>query len=261
MFIDSHCHLDFFKKQELSKIISDNILHNVGHIVIPTINFTNFNKVINIAKYYNYSYTIGIHPLFINQYKTFNFLKFKNFLVNHKDDNHFVGIGEIGLDFSKKNNVDINLQEYIFLEQIKVAKNLNFPLIIHAVKSYDRVLKYLRKINFSHGGIIHSFHGSYQQAMNFIQLGFFLGVSGTITYKNANKIKTNISLIDNKYLVLETDSPFIPPSWLFNQKNEPKEIVNIAKALSNIKNITLCEIEKTTTFNILKALPRLSKLI
>lgn len=256
MLIDTHCHLDHYDENELPDLFL--LMANISQITLPAVNFSNFYKVINISRFYNCFYALGIHPFYAQE---FDILVLRKFINKAIQDPKFIGLGEIGLDFSKKNNIDIDIQKKVLINQLEIAQEFGLPVLIHSVKSHDTIFKILKSINYVNGGIIHAFHGSRQQADNFISLGFFIGVGGSITYLKYRKIRECISSLHISHLVLETDSPFMPPLWLANKRNHPKEITGIAKELADLKQLPLNKIESITTSNAMKALPKISRFI
>lgn len=264
-FIDTHCHLDDL----IFKNISDRIYQRaqffgVKVIIVPSTNIASFNKIKNLAHNNDgVFYSLGIHPLNVtpNTHSDLDFL-YKS-VTNVINDNKFVGIGEIGLDFRKiYDNRNIYLQKEFFVKQLSIAEEFSLPIIIHSVKSQDTILDFLKKRHNS-GGIIHSYSGSYQQANRFIDLGFLLGFGGSVTYERNTRVRYNASSLPLESMVLETDSPYMLPSWLNNDKgifNSPCEIASIALALSNLRNCSIDEIASVTTKNIVNLIPKLNYL-
>ncbi|MBW0454390.1 MAG: TatD family hydrolase [Candidatus Kinetoplastibacterium crithidii] len=263
--VDTHCHLDDYRFDKYrSLIIQEACNKGIKKIIIPSISVNNFEKVSNLAINQGLFYTLGIHPMSINQGSVNNDLlvlynyvkKSKNFHAN------FVGIGEIGLDFYDPMNDDcIDLQKKIFIEQLHIAEEFSLPVILHARKSHDVMLKILRSRKKISGGIVHAFNGSYQQALCFIKLGFLLGIGSSITYKKSSKIRKNALDISLENLVLETDSPYMEPFWKSSYDwgiSSPCELFKIAIELSNIKNCSVDQVIRYTTENILRIIPQMA---
>ncbi|AFZ83620.1 TatD DNase family protein [Candidatus Kinetoplastibacterium blastocrithidii TCC012E] len=253
-FIDTHCHLDDTSFGNFaSNIYQKARLSGVEVVINPSRNINGFNKIKTLSNSNNgIFYSFGIHPLDIS----LNFRSDLDFLYKSVtdviDDKKFIGIGEIGLDFRNiYDNTNIYVQKECFIRQLLIAEEFSLPLIIHSVKSHDIVLSFLRKRHNS-GGIIHSFSGSYQQAHSFIDLGFLLGFGGAITYKRNMKVRYNASALPLDSIVLETDSPYMLPSWLNRDKgvlNSPCELISIAFTLAKLRNCSLGEIANITTKN------------
>ena len=144
-----------------------------------------------------------------------------------------VAIGECGLD--GKVGIPEWQQETMFIGQVELAKNHNLPLVLHGHRAQNRLLQLLKRHKFMGGGILHAFSGSYQQAMQFVELGFYIGIGGVITYPRANKTRKAISQLDLDFMVLETDAPDMPINGLQGFANHPKNLALILHCLSELK--------------------------
>lgn len=244
MMIDTHAHINF---EELSSNI-ETILHNaqkkgVEKIIAIGVDLESSIKAIELAKTYSNIYaTVGIHPGYVDDS---NHLDLDSLYNNKK----VIAVGEIGLDFYwRSDNKEIQIK--IFEEQIKKAIKLNLPVIIHTrnsfFESYEIVKKYKGKVY----GVFHCFSGTYEDALKAIDLGFYIGIDGPITFKNKNeeliKIVKNIDL---KHILIETDSPYMSPEPFRGRKNEPSNLYYIAGKIAQIKKVPLDEVTKITTNN------------
>ncbi len=233
-FIDSHCHLDFSPfKDNQDYYLEKAQRQGVKKFIVPSVNQSNWQSVWSLAQQYESVYcALGIHPLFIADDYQSELIQLKQFIYQHQ--NKCVAIGECGLDFWDKNNQQ-EIQVMVFREQCILAKKYQLPLIIHSRKSHDRVLKILREIKPEKGGVIHGFSGSLQQANQFIDLGFLIGVGGVITYERAKKTKNVIAAIKLDKILLETDSPDMPIDGYQGQPNSPDKVSNIYECLSLLR--------------------------
>ena len=178
-----------------------------------------------------------------------------------KDDPRLVAVGEIGLDYFVP-ELDELTQAYYFEEQLKLAELFNLPVILHVRRSQDAILKALRRRNIP-GGIAHAFNGSFQQAEQFIELGFKLGFGGAATYERALQIRRLIKELPLESIVTETDAPDIPPAWLKAENltfNEPAFLPRIAKELAAIRGVSNSEFASAVWRSAMQALPRWSAL-
>jgi len=148
-------------------------------------------------------------------------------------------------------------QEHFLVEQLKMARDFGLPVLLHLRRSHDIVLKYLRRIR-PPGGIAHAFNGSFQQAQAFIELGFKISFCGTVTHERALQIRRLAAELPLDAIVLETDAPDLPPSWLRNLRNSPEELPRIGAALAQLRGMTPEELAQATSSNALAALPRLA---
>ena len=242
VFIDSHCHLDFAVLQsDIEQVIARAQMNQVGAFVVPSVSAANFNSVIELARSNrNIYFALGLHPCFIEQHDIPDLVTLEQLL----DCEDSCAVGEIGLDFLISNDTQNRAQQQrIFEAQIALATQYQLPVILHVRKAHDQVLQVLKKANFAYGGVVHAFNGSVVQAKRYTQeFGFKLGFGGTLTHPKALKIRALASSLPLTDIVLETDAPDMP---LFNMKreyNEPANILDIAKVLSELRCESLDEI-------------------
>ena len=243
MFIDSHCHLYDEYYENIDDIIKLSIDNNVCRYINNGVDSKTNKEVIDkIIKYENMYGTIGIHPENVSTYKKEDICYIKANLKNEK----IVAIGEIGLDyFYTKENKKEQLQ--LFETQLKLAEDNNIPVIIHSRDATLDTINTLKKYNVT--GLIHSFSGSLETAREYIKMGYLIGINGVITFKNAN-IKEVIKELPLESLVLETDSPYLTPVPFRGKQNNPSHIMDIARFVCKLKNISLEELSKITNENI-----------
>lgn len=267
MLIDTHCHLDATEfDADRDDIARQALRQGIAKLVIPAVARSNFDTVIALCNQHeNCAYALGIHPMYVNSAAMDDIEVLRSY-VQH---NNPVAIGEIGLDYFANNpqnaknivgNNNFDLQSYFFIEQLKIAKQYDLPVILHVRHAIDDILKQLRKHKVV-GGIAHAFNGSFQQAEQFISLGFKLGFGGAMTYSCALKIRELAVKLPLSAIVLETDAPDIPPEWLGQRgRNSPLEIAKIAQVLADLRQLNITEVLEITGANALKVLPKLSHL-
>lgn len=271
--IDTHCHLDAVSLAPTSLLLElEEATKGVAHCVIPAVEVANFDTVRTLAHALGYSYGLGIHPLVVERTSEDDLSLLKSMLEKYQYDPRLVGIGEIGLDgFYGFGNVISEKQEFFFREQLKLARELDLPVMLHVRRAVDNVLKHLRDIPVR-GGIAHAFNGSLQQAHHFIQRGFKLGFGGAVTYERARHLRQLVQTLPLDALVLETDSPDMPPHWLYvtaEQRaagivppdNIPAELPRIAALIADLRGITPEALAQATTQNAMAALPKLGAML
>lgn len=269
MWIDSHCHLDASEFQGESLDVAEQAsLAGVSAIVIPAVHKNNFSQVMQLAKQRkDCFYALGIHPMYVatSHEDDLVFLRSKiEYLMNDPSNseeagNKLIAVGEIGLDFfvpELKQGALREKQEYFYVEQLKIARDFDLPVLLHVRQAQDQILKYLRRIPVV-GGIAHAFNGSEQQAQHFIQLGFKLGFGGAMTFTRALQIRRLASSLPITSIVLETDAPDISPRWCHPNINSPKELVRIGHELAQLRAMPVEEIAAQTSQNVLQVLSRL----
>ena len=281
-WIDTHCHLDApeFGAQAHS-VRAQAAIKNVVHCVLPAVDVANFDAVRRLAHGVGDSYALGIHPLYVKAAHDEDLAQLDAQLHLHRDDLRLVAVGEIGLDFFVPEMCVSPLrerQEYFYREQLKLARKHGLPVILHVRRSADRLLKHLRDIaqdphrGHAWSGIAHAFNGSDVQAHEFIKLGFKLGFGGAVTYERALALRHLATTLPLEALVLETDSPDMPPHWLYTTaaqraagepqgRNEPGELPRIGAVVAALRGISVDELATATTRNAQVALPRLGALM
>lgn len=243
-FIDSHCHLDFSQFDDCrEQIIQQAKKLGIHQFIVPSVSSGNWQSVHKLSTQNSEVYfSLGLHPYFYQPDSTLDTELLNELIADKK----CVAIGECGVDSSNDN---IEGQKSMFIEHIKLANNYKKPLIVHHRKSHHHILQCFKRQPPLYGGVIHAFSGSYQDAQNYLNLGFKLGMGGTITYPRATKTINTLSKLSLNDLVLETDSPDMPLCGYQGQVNTPAQLVLVAQALANILDNPIEEIAKQTTAN------------
>jgi TatD DNase family protein len=267
MWIDTHCHLDAPEfSHALPAIISAAIEKDVRAILVPAVRVADCQSVRKLATQYGNEipglvYTLGIHPLYTNQAHQDDIEILEGQIKKSLSDPRFVGVGEIGLDYFVE-GLDPHKQEYFFHAQLELAQKFDLPVILHVRRSQDAILKALRRRQIS-GGIAHAFNGSFQQAEQFIGLGFKLGFGGAATYERALQIRRLLTELPLDSIVTETDAPDIPPAWLKQEGlsfNEPSFLPRIAKELASIREVDDTKFASQVWRNAMQVIPRWTSL-
>ena len=278
-WIDTHCHLDAAEfSPDLAAVHARAIAGNVAHCVVPAVGVANFEAVRLLAHAFSYSYALGIHPLCVPEAKDSDLQALDAELTLRKSDPRLVAVGEIGLDYfvpALLESPQRERQEHFYRSQLKLARKHGLPVILHVRRSADRLLKHLRELAPGESGwtgIAHAFNGSEQQAMEFVGLGFKLGFGGAVTFEPALQLRRLATELPLRSLVMETDSPDIPPHWLYataaqraagqaQGRNEPGELPRIAQQVAALRGMSPEALAAATTANALQALPRLKALL
>ena len=252
MFTDSHCHLYSEYYDDIAKVINDASLNKVNRFINNGCDAKSNIEVINLtSKYPNMYGAIGIHPESVDTYKEEDIKFIEDNITNKK----IIAIGEIGLDYyyTKENK---EKQIKLLETQLKIAEKYNMPVIIHSREATLDTLTTLKKYHVK--GIIHSFSGSLETAREYIKMGYLIGINGVITFKNAN-IKDVIKELPLSSLVLETDSPYLTPEPYRGTQNSPAHILDIAKFVTYLKNISLEELANITNQNLSNMFNKISE--
>jgi len=251
--IDTHCHLDAAEfDADRDGVHAAAQAAGVRQIVVPAIGASNFPQVkACVARYPGCVAAYGIHPLYVKQAGEDDLAVLRDWACRERP----VAIGEIGLDFYVEDS-DPARQEHFFVEQLKLARELQLPVLLHVRRAVDAVLKQLRRIVVP-GGIAHAFNGSRQQADEFIKLGFKLGFGGAMTYDGSTRIRQLAADLPLEAIVLETDAPDIPPAWLNRGRNAPGELPRIAEVLADLRGLRPDQVVAATSANVRTVLPGL----
>lgn len=252
-FTDTHCHLDFdvFSKDR-KQVLAQSLSVGVNRFIVPGVQPSQWGSLRTLSEQFPaLYYAVGIHPWWVSPEDTLCFpssleLLGKEVLEFLKDDK-CVAIGECGLD--KQKITSINEQSAVFEWHCDLAKSTRKPLIVHSVKTHSEVLAVLKSKSIDSGGVIHAYSGSEQTAKQFWDKGFYLGIGGTITYPRANKTRQAVKALPLDSMLLETDSPDMPLSGFQGKRNCPERIIDVARCLAEIKNVSLDRVMEVTSRN------------
>lgn len=277
-WIDTHCHLDAPQfRADLAAVRARAQAAGVRHCLIPAVTPAHFSGVRELAHQFGDSYALGIHPLYVAEVTDWHLAELDRALHAHRQDPRLLAVGEIGLDFFVPELCTEAMrrhQEWIYREQLLLARRHDLPVILHVRRSADRLLKHLRELAPLGGwrGIAHAFNGSEQQALAFVQLGLKLGFGGALTFPAARQLQRLAAALPAQALVLETDAPDIPPQWLYRPaseraagapqgRNEPGELPRIGQQLAGLRGIRPEELAVQLHHNARQALPGLAALL
>ncbi|WP_415889332.1 TatD family hydrolase [Neptuniibacter sp. SY11_33] len=243
-FIDSHCHLDF-SEFDLSRkeLLLQARAVGVGDIVVPGVIADAWQGLLSLIESdHNLHAALGLHPCFMEKHTQVDLERLETLLATER----VCAVGEIGLDlFIPEANLD---QQLLYLnDQLALAKQFDLPVLLHVRKAHDQMLKQLRLIQLERGGIVHAFSGSEQQARQYLDLGFKLGIGGTVTYERAKKVRRLVQELPLESFVLETDSPDMPLAGYQGEINQPAKVYEIAKVIAELRQIAVEEVATITT--------------
>jgi TatD DNase family protein len=247
MLIDSHAHLDMKDYDgDLSRVMDQARAAGLSHVITIGIDPESSRKARAIAHEYAYVYfTVGIHP---HDAKAFDATAI-DVLSQIAVDPKAVAWGEIGLDFYRLHSPKDD-QLRLFQQQLERAYDLNLPVIIHDRDAHEDILNLLTKMGKGKGkGVIHCFSGDLALAKAFMDLGYYISIPGTVTYKNAAFIKDVASGIPLERMLVETDCPFLAPVPKRGKRNEPAYVAYTAQEVARLRKIGLEEVARVTTEN------------
>ena len=243
--IDSHAHLTDEKFNNVEEILKNAKESGIEKIVCSAYNLSSSDEATKLAeKYENVFSNVGLHPENVEEFSEEYFEKLKKLYKSPK----VVAVGEIGLDyhFTTENK---DLQKQIFERQLHLANELNLPAVIHSRDAMGDTIEILKKVRLKRESLLHCFSGSYESAKILMELGFSFSFGGVVTFNNAKNVVEVVKNLPIEKILLETDCPYMTPVPFRGQRNEPKNIVYIADAISRIKGMTIEEVAEITTKN------------
>ncbi|PJG85113.1 YchF/TatD family DNA exonuclease [Conservatibacter flavescens] len=251
MFIvDSHCHLDALDYENLHHNIDDVVekakARDVQHLVTIGVTLSRFEKMRdNLAHRSDVSLACGVHPLDLDD-EPFDYER----LLKLADDPKVVAIGETGLDYyySIENKQE---QQSVFAQQIQIANQLNKPVIVHTRSAREDTMRILLENNAEKcGGVLHCFTENQEMANQALALGFYISISGIITFKNAEALRDVVRTVPLDRLLVETDSPYLAPVPYRGKENQPAYVREVCEYVAALKGVSTEEFAQITTQNV-----------
>lgn len=250
MFFDSHAHYDDARfNEDRHQILGAMPENRVDYIVNAAADIASSNEGIQLSEKYSFIYAgVGVHPHSVEELDTSNegsvTLEILETLSKHPK---VVAIGEIGLDYYYEHSPR-ETQKIWFKRQMELAKKVDLPIIVHSRDAAQETFEMISDSGLNKG-VIHCFSGSAEMAQEYIKLGFYIGVGGTITFKNARRSVEVVEQIPLESIVIETDCPYLTPVPHRGKRNDSTYLVHIAEKIAEIKNISIEEVARITSKN------------
>ena len=247
MIIDTHMHI-FDARYEgiLEDVIKDALKSNVKKMIAVGYDYESSKKAIALSKKYDFIYaSIGLHPSEVQKEEDKKLTWLTEMLKSEK----VIAIGEIGLDYYWDKSYK-DEQIAMIIKQIEIAKEYNLPIIVHSRESTLDCFNILKENKTS--GVMHCYSSSLEMAVEFTKIGYYIGIGGVVTFKNSKEIKRVVENIDIKYLLSETDSPYLAPTPFRGQINKPGYTKYVIQEIANLKKISLEEVETALENNARK---------
>ena len=245
--IDTHTHIYDKQFEEDFDDVIDRIENQLEGIVSIGFDLESSQKSVALAKKYNFIHAVvGVHPVDISKYNDEVEKEIEKLVLNEEK---VVAIGEIGLDYHWMADPK-DVQAEGFRKQMALAERVKKPVVIHTREALQDTLDILAEFP-NVGGILHCYPGSYEAAKPFLDR-YFLGIGGTLTFKNNRKTKELVEVLPLEKIVIETDCPYLTPVPFRGKRNEPIYTSYVAEEIARIKNISVEEVIKVTTENAKK---------
>lgn len=248
MLFDSHAHIDDekFKDETIEDIIARAQKNDVGHIMNVGACMISSERSVQLAANYEAIYAmVGVHPEEIEKIGKRDYDQLAEWTQQPK----VVGIGEIGLDYYW-NPETKEEQQKVFIRQLDVARQMHMPVCIHDRDAHGDMMKILKSEGKGLVGVLHCFSGSMEMAKELIKMGWYLGVDGPVTFKNAAKLPEIMAEVPLERILVETDSPYLTPVPLRGKRNEPAYVRHVAEYVANLRKIEYEAFAKATTQNV-----------
>lgn len=261
MIIDTHCHLDDERfRDDVDDVIKNAYEQGVKGIIIPGADIEDLSYAQELSHRYDHIFfAAGIHPYHHDQYD-------EKILRSFLSDEKCIAVGECGLDYFRlpedaaEKEIEKQKQHAIFVKQIKLAKELKKPLIVHIRDANEDSKRLLIENKADEvGGVLHCYNAS-KHLLDLSEKGFYFGIGGVLTFKNAKNLIEVLPLIPKDKLLLETDAPYLTPMPYRGERNEPAYTLLVAQKMSELLNISVTELHILTSnnaFTLFKALEKI----
>lgn len=245
MLVDSHCHLDAGEfDPDRKEVIARAREAGVRHQVIPAIDAEGWPKLRDICRAGEGLHpAYGLHPMFLDSHRDEHLAQLREWLQQERP----VAVGECGLDYFVE-GLDEQRQQFFFEGQLKLAREFDLPVIVHARRAVDAVIAAIRQVGELRG-VVHSFSGSQEQASQLWRAGFLIGLGGPVTYERAKRLRRLVATMPLEHLLLETDAPDQPDSSIRGQRNEPARLTQVLRTIAQLRGESEERIAEVTSAN------------
>lgn len=241
--VDSHSHFDVAAFDgDRAEAYARATATGVTSQIVPAIDAAGWPKLKLVCTRFPGLYpAYGLHPTYLGVHRPGHLEELRTWIERERP----LAIGECGLDFFVE-GLDADTQQWYFDAQLRLAREFELPVIIHARRAVEAVIASIRRIGGLRG-VVHSFPGSKQQAAQLHRLGFLLGIGGSVTYQRASKLRNVVATVPLDQLMLETDSPDQPNSGHRGQRNEPANLIEVLDVIAGLRRIAREDLAAATT--------------
>jgi TatD DNase family protein len=251
MLIDTHCHLDFNRFDGDRDAVLQRAVANVQRIIVPAIDLENCRQVLALADRYRQLFAaVGVHPNSTAMWDSTWLDSVRQFAEYDK----VVAIGEIGLDYYWDDSPKVVQQEAL-AAQLELAAELELPVIIHNRQSSEDVIRLLAESPLAgreRSGVLHSFSAESTVAEEAVRMGFYIGITGPVTFKKAHDLREVVAGLPLERILVETDAPFLAPQPRRGKRNEPAYVAYVAEQIATLHGLSSEEFARITTENAVR---------
>jgi len=253
LLIDSHCHLDAPEFDgDRDAVVARARAAGVTHQVVPAVDAAGWPKLRDLCRATAGLHpAYGLHPMYLDGHRPEHLDQLRAWIERERP----VAVGECGLDYFV-DGLDPAAQQAYFEGQLRLAREFDLPVIVHARRAVDAVIATLRRIGGPGSGkgqalrgVVHSWSGSDEQARQLWKLGFLLGLGGPVTYARANRLRRLAATMPLEHLLLETDAPDQPDDGIRGERNEPARLVAVLETIARLRDVDPVEVADATTAN------------
>lgn len=246
MIFDTHAHYDDEQfNDDRDEILSTMKENGVDKIVNISASYKSCERVADMVQRYPFMYAaVGVHPDHVGELDEESFARMKELYARDK----VIVVGEIGLDYYWDNESH-DIQKKWFIRQLELARELHLPVLIHSREAAADTMEIMKEHGQGLGGVIHCYSYSKEMAKEYVKMGYYIGVGGVVTFKNAKKLKETVAEIPLESIVLETDCPYLAPEPFRGKRNNSAYIKYVAEEIARIKSVTYEEVVAQTEVN------------
>ena len=236
--IDTHTHLDFeMFDDDRAQVIARARNAGVERIVVLGVHAANWQRVWQLAcDEPSVHAALGLHPVFLEEHQDAHVQQLRDWLERLRGEPKLCAVGEIGLDYYI-DNPDVEHQQQLLEAQLALAAEFSLPVLLHVRRAHAPMIATLKRYKLERSGVIHAFSGSWEEAREYLRLGFRLGLGGAGTWPQAQRMHRVLRQLPLEAIVLETDAPDIPPAGHAGERNSPELLPEICRRLADLKGI------------------------
>nr|WP_219855312.1 TatD family hydrolase [Pseudomonas rhodesiae] len=248
--IDTHTHLDFPEfDSDRREVLAHSRELGVQRMVVLGVYRQNWQRLWDLVQTDDGLFAaFGLHPVYLDDHRPADLSELGDWLTRLRGHRQLCAVGEIGLDYFLE-DLDRERQQHLFEAQLRLAVDFQLPALLHVRRSHAAVIATLKRLRVPRGGIIHAFAGSREEAREYIKLGFKLGLGGAATWPQALRMHKVLAHLPLDAVVLETDSPDMPPAMYPGQRNSPEHLPDICRALAERMGLSPLALAEASTRN------------